>query len=73
MSHVPTDGIKTCRRCNVAKPVTEFRTFRAYGAQDREYRRSWCRECEREYGRAWRQRNPGYHARWSRQYRAMVP
>ena len=73
MSYVPNEGTKVCRRCETEKSVEEFRVFRAYGAADREYRRSWCRSCEREYGRSWRRRNPGYHAEWSRRYRAMVP
>ena len=73
MSHVPMEGEKICRRCGDSKRVTEFRVFRCRGSQDREYRRSWCVECEREYGRSWRQKNPSYHAEWSRRYRAMAP
>lgn len=73
MSYVPTEGEKGCRRCGGTKPVTEFRIFRVYGASDREYRRSWCRTCERDYGRSWRRENPGYHAEWSRRYRALTP
>ncbi len=73
MSHVPMDGQKDCRRCGRQLHVTKFRVFRSYGAADREYRRSWCIECEREYGRAWRRKNPGYHAEWSRRYRSLVP
>jgi len=72
MSYVPLDGSKTCRRCLVEKPVTDFRVFRTYGAADRAYRRCWCLECERAYTREWRLRNPGYHADWSRRYRAMT-
>ena len=71
MSYVPQNGSKTCRRCGNDRPVTEFRVFRVYGSQDREYRRSWCKECERTYSRAWRKRNPGYHADWSRNYREL--
>jgi len=73
MSYVPTEGRKTCRCCGASKPVTGFRIFRSYGSPDREYRRSWCLDCEREYSRAWRRRNPEYHATWSRRYRAMKP
>jgi hypothetical protein len=71
MSYVPKTGSKVCRCCGNAKEVHEFRVFRVYGASNREYRRSWCRPCERAYGRAWRRRNPGYHAEWSRRYRAL--
>lgn len=73
MSYVPMEGEKSCRRCGETLPVTEFRVFRAYGDRNREYRRSWCMGCERDYGRAWRRRNPGYHAEWSRRYRSLVP
>ena len=73
MSYVPMDGHKACRRCGESKPVTQFRIFRSHGSPDREYRRSWCVPCEREYGRAWRRRNPGYHAEWSRRYRSLTP
>ena len=69
MSYVPEQGTKLCRRCGEAKSVHQFRVFRVYGSEDREYRRSWCKECERSYSRAWRKRNPGYHADWSRAYR----
>jgi len=71
VSYVPVEGQKVCRNCGVSKAVVEFRTFRVYGAADREYRRSWCSDCEREYGRAWRRRHPGYHADRSRYYRAL--
>jgi len=73
MSYVPLDGHKECRRCGETKPVERFRIFRSQGSRDREYRRSWCRACEREYGRTWRERNPGYHAEWSRRYRSLTP
>ena len=73
MSYVPMDGLKMCRCCGTARPVTEFRVFRSYGAAEREYRRSWCMTCEREYSKAWRERNPTYHSEWSRRYRAMKP
>jgi hypothetical protein len=71
MSYVPQDGSKNCRRCGDHKHVTEFRVFRVYGSTDREYRRSWCKDCERAYSRSWRAKNPGYHAEWSRAYRSM--
>lgn len=73
MSYVPTEGEKVCRACGTQKPVTDFRVFRAYGSPDREYRRSWCMDCERDYGRRWRRRNPGYHAERSKAYRTMQP
>ncbi len=71
MSYVPTQGLKHCRRCSCEKDVQEFRVFRVYGSEDREYRRSWCKNCERTYSRDWRKKNPGYHADWSRAYRAL--
>ncbi len=71
MSYVPVAGRKVCRRCGDAKDVSQFRVFRRYGNPDREYRRSWCKECDRAYGRDWRLKNPGYHAEWSRRYRSM--
>ena len=71
MSYVPNEGSKRCRRCEELKPVTEFRVFRVYGSAEREYRRSWCKACERAYSKEWRQKNPGYHAEWSRAYRSM--
>jgi len=71
MSYVPTEGMKSCRRCGNEKNVNEFRVFRVYGSEDREYRRSWCKNCERAYWRGWRRENPGYHADWSRAYRAL--
>ena len=71
MSYVPVTGSKVCRRCGEEKDVTEFRTFRRYGAKDREYRRSWCRDCDRQYVREWRKRNPEYHAEAARRYRAL--
>ncbi len=71
MSYVPQEGSKGCRRCGATKHVTEFRVFRVHGAAEREYRRSWCKTCERAYSRTWRAKNPGYHADWSRAYRAL--
>ena len=73
MSYVPMEGDKACRRCGERKTVQDFRVFRSQGSADREYRRSWCIACEREYGRAWRRKNPGYHAEWSRRYRSLTP
>ena len=72
MSYVPTEGVKQCRRCLKDKPVTEFRVFdKGRVTGDRQYRRSWCRDCDREYVREWRRRNPGYHAERARRYRAL--
>ena len=71
MSHVPTEGTKRCRRCDEAKPVQEFRRWRMWGDKTREYRRAWCVDCEREYGREWRRKHPGYHAAKARAYRAL--
>lgn len=71
MSYVPVEGLKACRRCGELKDVVKFRVFRRHGDPNREYRRSWCRDCDREYGRQWRARNPGYHAAWSKRYRRL--
>ena len=71
MSCVPQCGTKRCRRCNIEKPVTEYRVFRMSGDIDREYRRCWCMTCEQDYSRAWRIRHPGYHATKSRYYRSL--
>ena len=71
MSHVPVTGTKVCRGCGVEKDVAEFRAFAKYGDPDRRYRRARCWDCEAQYARQWRLRNPGYHAERSRRYRAL--
>lgn len=68
--------MKLCRRCGDEKHPTQFRIFKKHRRKDGRvsvYRKSWCRECERAYYREWQRRNPGYAARKSREYKAMVP
>jgi len=39
--------MKTCTRCKVEKPITEFRLLH------KRYRHSYCNDCFREYHREW--------------------
>lgn len=70
VSHVPT-GRKVCRKCLRKRDTKFFRIWRKYGAKDREYLKAWCEDCENEYARQWRARNPSYHREWSARYRAL--
>jgi len=74
---------KTCRRCGEKRATREFRAFSVRSGWEYlgpgkyrpkymgPYLRSWCRDCEREYSKSWRERHPGYHAQKAREYRAM--
>ena len=53
--------MKLCRRCGESKSVHEFRVFkirRWADAPPSVYRKSWCFDCENEYQREYRRRNP---------------
>lgn len=49
----PTGGLKTCSKCGIEKPVTDF-----YKAPKREHRRPDCRTCSQALSRAWQKANP---------------
>ena len=64
---------KTCQKCGDTLDARCFRTrtlrYWVKSEQEhrtREYPSKACRECEREYSRAWRVAHPGYHAAWSK-------
>ena len=43
----PDLEVKTCKKCNTAKPVTEFRLYRR-ATGDRDSRDSKCKRCSKE-------------------------
>jgi len=45
---LPDKGVKTCRRCQQARPVRDFRRDTRYA--DGLF--PWCRPCDSAYGRA---------------------
>lgn len=45
---------KTCRKCDVTKPVTEFSRR---NTESRDGLHPWCQECKRAYERAYRVNN----------------
>jgi hypothetical protein len=49
---------RRCSKCGETRPANEF-----YQSRD-----SWCKACLRESSRRWRERNPEYGARKSREY-----
>lgn len=46
--------MKTCRTCNVTKPLEEF----SWNNKEKGYRQSKCKSCVHEYNDAYRQRDP---------------
>jgi len=62
------EASKDCCRCGLDKPLSDYREKHNSG---KYYRSSWCRKCDVEYTRAWRKRNPDYHAKKSKYYRSL--
>lgn len=60
---------KTCRRCGVERPLTEFNRNR----RERDGMQRTCRKCQLEVNRDWRERNPEKARAASRRYQARHP
>lgn len=58
---------KTCSRCGIAKPLSEFRFERK-----RSSHHPWCHPCERAYQKQWRVENAAHLAEYRRANRAHI-
>lgn len=58
--NIQPDSCKSCTRCGESKPLAMFNRQKrsADGRQD------WCKSCNKEYQRTWREKNPQYQAEW---------
>lgn len=62
---------KPCTKCGLEKELSDFRprpnTRHKYGVN------SSCRECEKAYTSAWREKNPGAAAKYTKWYKKVNP
>ncbi|MBE0563691.1 MAG: hypothetical protein IH622_23130 [Ochrobactrum anthropi] len=52
---------KTCRRCNTSKPISCFALMKGKNSfKNKEQHHSYCKDCNNNYAREFRKKNPGY-------------